>query len=126
MRDTLDLCMPTRPAISVTPNSGSSMLKVSSTFSGPLETPLDPGHFHRCGGFGRRSPFLDEPTVIRYLSAHGEHQAQAAGGDYEPQHEAEDEGTYTCAANAGEIGRHADGGECSGHQERCGQVKVLA
>src|SRR5690349_9827040 len=33
MRDTLDLCMPTRPAISVTPNSGSSMEKVSSTFS---------------------------------------------------------------------------------------------
>src|SRR6478672_4966018 len=74
MRDTLDLCMPTRPAISVTPNKGSVMLKVSSTFS-PLsstDAPARPsGEPAVSVGLGGMVTLLAVPGRVIFVSMPG-------------------------------------------------------
>src|SRR6478752_7953932 len=74
MRDTLDLCMPTRPAISVTPNKGTSILKVSSTFS-PLsstDAPARPsGEPSVSLGLGEMVTLLAGPGRVIFVSMPG-------------------------------------------------------
>src|SRR5690349_18736393 len=75
MRDTLDLCMPTRPAISVTPSKGSSMLKVSSTFR-PLsstDAPVRPpsGGLSVSVGLGGMVPLLAVSGRVLFVSMPG-------------------------------------------------------
>src|SRR6478752_3772545 len=86
MRETLDLCMPTRPAISVTPNNGSSMLKVSSTFS-PLSSTDAParasGEPSVSVGLGGMVALLAGPGRVIFVSMPGRERSGADPGPAE-------------------------------------------